>query len=463
MSSVARGACAAATACFALVLAAPAQAASCSARLDAHGVYAAGARPVVPRQAAAPVATSAAAGALTQSILTELARGALRATGSHATGHLLSSIGLKNATADQLDRMTRQIAELEERLVALGASIDELKRDHAQSAFTNLVTQALPIVSAIKHVKHEIKALDKIPTAAGKQAHGREILEYICENLLDKQTELNERIVGTGTGADNIITSSSKLMKYSTRLWTEHNTQVLRQILQYYTMLEAFLLELRVEWWHATGKEPSYIQHQIEHVQRQVDNQLSLLKPGPGYRHWVDTKHPQVVWWPLRMSDAWGVWQKFRASELSPHLSRVNGDKDKLGLVSWAWKDVEAHQSGGGNRNYLWPLRRRWDYLYSDTLFSGAHGYRPPSPDEVTTLFRDASPNPLAWLRAQGIDWPLGAFAWNGGQLHKEVIWTSQVRTSFDLHTGRLRFNEWNAAPWGVIAVRNVPLHTYWY
>src|SRR5262249_6154835 len=156
-----------------------------------------------------------------------------------------------------------QVADNKQRIVDLGTSVNELQGVTSQAAFSGLVHQALPIVTKIKHVEHELTLLQPL-TAHERKAHARTILLYICNNLLDKQVELDERIVGVGTGADNIITSSSKAARDEAPFFTQHQSAAARRAFEYYELYEAILLQYRVEWWHAIGEPGAYVQHQVD-------------------------------------------------------------------------------------------------------------------------------------------------------------------------------------------------------
>ncbi|MCW2991218.1 MAG: hypothetical protein JWM73_1812, partial [Solirubrobacterales bacterium] len=366
-----------------------------------------------------------------------------------------------SSSPDQLKAVTDQITKVNERLAVLTASVDQLKQAASQAAYSDLVNQAVPILASIKDAEREISLMASIRTAAGKKAQARTVLLYICSKLLDKQTELNERLVGTGAGADNIITASNKALHDKTALWTEHQAAQLRQILEFYTLAEAQLLQLRVEWWHAIAKDPAYVKAQIAHVQTQIAHQHSLVKPGPGYERFVDPRQPGLVWYPLTVADAYGHFDPDTRAEVEAAARANGGSYAKLGLVSFSWLRTRDYTASSRGTFYHWPTRRS---VYDSTgYFTRAASYRAPSPEEVATLFSGAAPNAAAWLRAQGFTQPLGAYAGPSRGLHAEVIWTSHFKTAFNLTNNTLRFNEWDGAPWGVIGVRSEPASTWWY
>jgi hypothetical protein len=454
--------------------------------------------------AGGPRAGTANAGITGKVIIQELAKGALQAGGSLAAGYVFEQIGL--GTPDysaQLSRLENEIRAANIRLDQLAGSVSELQGVVSQSGYSNLVGQAVPIISKIKYAQGEL-ALLSTETNAGRKRGARAILDYVCTNLLDKQTELGERLVGTAPTADNLITSSSKAARDSVRYWTDAQSSQVRQVLAYYVEYEALLLQLRVEWWHAIGASRNYVVAQIDKVKRDVQTQDSLLKPDiarpkagweRGQHYFVDVKHPGLVWWPVRVYDVLPAYKPDHVTFLEQQAGRYfGGSWDSLGLQPFNVYDFT-------NYGFLNQYRGGWRFgvhkpgenpfsegVYGVGVLTAAPDRRPDSPlndgfewapptlSEVQSLIGgwQASGSPLAYLRA-GAKPPLGyslsRYQWGTTVTGQEVIWarTDGACCHFkviDLRNGSVT-DEINPnsreAIAGLFAVRPADPRGYWY
>lgn len=471
-----------------LGMAAATASASCAGALDTSHAFGTGSAtrsapvaPVAHSAQAALVATTAT------TILAELAKGAVSAVGGAGAGSVLTQIGL-NPTAIALAGLSEQLTAVNGKLNELAGSVQEIKAASAQSHYSDLVTQALPIVTDIKYVDGEIRSLKDL-TGANRKRHTRYILEYICGNLLDKQVQLNERLVGTGTGADTIIVASSRAAKNAQLLWTQHQSNAMRNILDYYSLYEALLLQFRTEWWNAIGMDRSYVRTQIANVKAQVDHQYTLLKPDVdpnGHGRFVDTRNPGLLWWPISMKDSLPAYSATEQAEIRTILNRdYGGDWNKMGLQLFRGSghsiidnicasSLTGRGAFGGSCLWFYPINLSPGGYYIGDLSqrSGAtSGFRPPTVAEVQSLIHGWTGSPISWLPKQANP-PLkmALSAWyglheyrQGKGLHAPVTWTNQYKVAVNLENGSVRHNEWDQAPWGVYAVAQTDARGYWY
>lgn len=358
-------------------------------------------------------------------IVTELAKGVLGAIGAQGYGWVLEQVGAGAPDYQaQLERMEQELRAVNTKLDELRNSVSELQGVTSQAAFSNLAGQAITIISKIKFVHDELGKL-RLESKTRQKRGARTILVYICEHLLDKQTELNDRLVGTAPNADNLITSSSKAARDSVRYWTEAQSRQVRRVFEYYADYEALLLQLRVEWWHAIGSSKEYVGAQINDVKRQIETQQGLLKPdialpnapwNRGQHYFVDVRHPGLVWWPVRVNDVLPAYSAANTSMLEQWVKRdFGGSWDKLGLQPFHIRDFGYFGRQGGSifRMFIGPRNvREEDGIYGvgrgnfDSLVrsqldkNDGFEWKLATFDELQALISSWQGSPLEYLRA---------------------------------------------------------------
>jgi hypothetical protein len=455
-------------------------------------------------------ASSIVAGITGTAIITELAKGAVGGAGAQLYGYAMEQLGLGAPNyGAKLDRLESEIRAANKRLDELQASVSELQGVTSQASFSNLVGQALPIISMIKYTQSEIGLLPT-ETPTGQKREARRILTYICTNLLDKQTELGDRLVGTAPTADNLITASSKAARDSVRYWTEHQSETVRRVASYYIEYEALLLQLRVEWWHAIGASNTYTVAQIDKVKTLVEKQQSLLKPDierptgsweRGQHYFVDVKNPGLVWWPIRVSDALPAYSPQNVASLEQLVTtNFGGSWDKMGLQPFRISDfsslnLDSRDPQTGVYKHGWrfvirkPGERNPDGFYGSgrwvqdapwgrpgSIASPANDgfeWAPATFGEVHALIAGWTGSPLAYLRANSkpfFSYSLGWYDWNKTSAGNEVIWTRADGACCDYRLVDLRNgNTTGPVPYGftgtagLFAVRPANSRGYWY
>lgn len=455
-------------------------------------------------------ASSVLAGITGTAIISELAKGAVGAVGAQLYGYAMEQLGLGAPNyGAKLDRLESEIRAANKRLDELHASVSELQGVTSQASFSNLVGQALPIISAIKYTQSEIGLLPT-ETPTGQKREARRILIYICTNLLDKQTELGDRLVGTAPTADNLITSSSKAARDSVRYWTEQQSETVRRVLSYYIEYEALLLQLRVEWWHAIGASQSYVVAQIDKVKALVEKQQSLLKPDierpnsnweRGQHYFVDVKNPGLVWWPIRVYDVLPAYAPENVTLLE-QMVRANfgGSWDKMGLQPFRTDDfsslnLDSRDPTTGVYKHGWrfvirkPGQRAPEGFYgSGRAIAGApwgrpgsianpandgFDWAPPTFSEIQALISGWTGSPLAYLKANSrpsLSYSFGWYDWNKTSAGNEVVWSRADGACCEYRLVDLRNGNTSgvvpsgfASPAGLIAVRRANPKGYWY
>lgn len=474
----------------ALALPVSASAVECSNALNGSGFApnASGFRaiPQSPLGSATPIARASDFGA--SLILAELGKGALSYVGTQAAGWLFRQIGIEPSTGSaevsaQLTRIRAEITQTNERLVSLAGSVDELKEVASAANYSNLVAQALPIIAKIKHVEKEILLLRTL-TPAQRKTHAREILLYICNNLLDKQTELNERIVGNAPNADNIITGASKAARDSAPFFGQHQSMAARRAVEYYILYETLLLQLRVEWWHAIGKPGSYVKAQVDDVTEQVRHQRSLIKHdlnwnvhgGETHGQFIDKRNPTLVWWKVLFQDTGGLLAPILGDGTGSYRHyfkfyydrAMSGDRTLMGVHPFYPEHAKADGRDPDGHTVL-PLT-----VYpSKTVVARwhlGHHWRVPTQAEFEALIKGWSgASPAEWLARQtkpNIAVSLRMWDSNNGRpgtgFKREFYTSNSTNSGFSLENGQ-GVGQVTSFRAGLMLVRDVPSNHYWY
>ena len=488
-----------------LAIAAPAQASSCTSSLDASTAFGHTKTLRAAPAAAAPRARAAFIPGITGTVvIQELAKGVLGAVGAQGYGLVMQQLGLGAPDyTSKLEKLERELTALQTRLNQLSASVAELQGITSQAAYSNLVAQATPIISSIRYVVDEIRLL---PTENryGQLREARSILLYICSHLLDKQIELNDRIVGTAPTADSIITASSRAARDSVRYWTQHQSTTVRRVLEYYIEYEALLLQLRVEWWNAIGSSKDYKLAQISRVEQDVRTQHGLLKPDIERPHaawersqhyFVDTKNPSLVWWPVRVYDVLPVYHADHFAELEKRKAAKNVTWDQFGLNAFSFKDFPHY---GFLNNYAGGVRflvRRQGFTRPEGLYGVGRNpgeqylqfrdadlqkndrfeWRLPSFSEMNALLNGWTGSPGEYLRSNAkprMTAIVGWYDWNSNSAGTSpVVWTRAdgpccAYRLWDLNNGNTSGSVNTSGPnlyAGLIAVRAARSGGYWY
>jgi hypothetical protein len=466
-----------------------AQASTCVQDLNSSNAFGNGTAAADVAAAAVPRAGVAVADEITgKTIIVQLLKGAIGAVGSKPTGYLLEKLGLGAPDyRSQLNEVLAELKTVKTRLDDLQRFVLELQRSNSQGHFSTLVNLAIPVISKVEHVYNEIGLLPT-ETYAGQKRNSRSILDYICTNLLDKQEELNLRLVGTAPTADNLITSSSKAARDSVRYWTNAQSRAVRNVLDYYVDYEALLLQLRVEWWHAIGASKTYIVAQIEKVDKEVNEQTSLLKPEIarpygfydfGQHYFVDVKHPGLVWWPIRVRDVWKSYSAQHQAELDFLVQRdFGGSWDKLGLQPFNFHQFVNYTGVyGGWRFYIGKPGEPRDGIYGTITAEStndAHEWAVPTFAQVEELISGWQGSPLSYLKANSnpsFSYSLGWYDWGKNSAGNEVIWTQGATPCcgyrlVDLRNGAtsgIFASDNRTAFAGVFVVRPADPGGYWY
>jgi hypothetical protein len=249
----------------------------------------------------APVAHSAVVATFgAKWVIEKLLSGAVSHLGSTGMGWVLSQWGISDGLGPQLVELRGVLSGIESRLAGLETQTAGLRRELADSHFSNLINQSLPLISKINDGTRDLRLQASLKASDRTKANlARHRLEFIARDLLTgPQDELATRISGH-LGADGLIAAASKQAKADTRFWTGLTSLRVEHVLDYYQQEEAALLELRNEYWHAhpdtfTG---AYVEQKDKDVLELVNRADKLLKPRPLSEMFSDTTGDLEWWW----------------------------------------------------------------------------------------------------------------------------------------------------------------------
>ncbi|OAI40469.1 hypothetical protein AYO39_01330 [Actinobacteria bacterium SCGC AG-212-D09] len=364
-----------------------------------------------PRVAPAPGAHSAVVATFAAKwVIEKLLGGAASHLGSTGMGWVLAQWGIGDGLGPQLGELRSALSGIDNRLSALEKQTEGLRGELAQSHYSNLINQSLPIITKINEGTRDVRFQASLKASDTTKANlARHRLTFIERDLLTgHQEELALRISGH-LGADGLIVAASKQVKADTRFWTSLTSQQVEQVLSYYQQEEAALLELRNEYWHAYPDtfNAAYIEGKDKQVLDYVNSEDKLLKPHPASEIFADTTGDLEWWWggvvtPTGALDfnrtvkppggfLGGGWRLPTSDELR-HL--IKGWKHHQGWISWLNEQLDGqlplsgHSFAGvwtndtANTRLYCPggysaTRVVRGYLAADGQFLGSEAYNP--------------------------------------------------------------------------------------
>lgn len=208
-------------------------------------------------------------------------------------GWVLGQFGEGDGLDSQIGQIQEKLQTIENRLSAIEASTDQLRKELVQVNFNHLAADANTIIGQINYGMDRLNTIADWPAhldQAEKKKEAESLVSYIGHNLLDKQHVLDLKIAPTV--GEGLIASAYKVEKSHIGLfWTRRNWFQVRDVLDYYQDQEARLLLLRVEYWHATGRSGDFIKYEISRFEQTLREQRLLLKARPLLDVIIDTRN----------------------------------------------------------------------------------------------------------------------------------------------------------------------------
>jgi hypothetical protein len=132
-------------------------------------------------------------------VIEKLLSGAVSHLGSTGMGWVLSQWGISDGLGPQLAELRGVLSGIESRLSGLETQTAGLRRELADSHFSNLINQSLPLISKINDGTRDLRFQASLRASDKTKANlARHRLEFIARDLLTgPQEELATRISGT--------------------------------------------------------------------------------------------------------------------------------------------------------------------------------------------------------------------------------------------------------------------------
>ncbi len=266
---------------MALLVSGPANAASPKDRPPTFSPYRTDIRKLIPKD-------------LATKTMRLLGEGAVFGLGGQAFGWVLDAIGNENELESQINEIRDQLKEIKGSLAETLATTTQIRAELAEGTYSGLVAQTTPITASIDKGMEDLETVANMPKGdPTRKNFARAALKFIGEKLMgSEQGELGKRVSGEA-GSDGLVVAASKVAKTASPFWTDHTSEQVRQVLDYYQQQEERLEVLRVEYMHA--HPDTYSAETIEQSLQRTSDELvaqedHLLKPVPPPDTIADTR-----------------------------------------------------------------------------------------------------------------------------------------------------------------------------
>ncbi|MFL5846683.1 MAG: hypothetical protein ACJ762_18530 [Solirubrobacteraceae bacterium] len=237
----------------------------CACGLIAAGTPAAAAT-VSHRRAAPPVAHAAFVQAIAVSLMKKLGE----KVGEYLLGKALDYFGISlppSEEEEKLDALKDQLTEISGRLTQLQSSVDAVRAQLNDAAYNAQIARASEIVANVQANEAELRRIAGLRTPADRKAPRDLLLATIHSTTFDaQQRQLNEIVFNPSVvgGASIMSTLSDDLRAQTGIFWASTNT--LLDVYEYYSLAQAQLLHLRMEYMNANLVEDggSYTEQDVQ-------------------------------------------------------------------------------------------------------------------------------------------------------------------------------------------------------
>ncbi len=204
------------------------------------------------------------------STASSLADGALGYVGGDAAGWLLAQFGLGDGIDSDLAQIQQQLQQIGQDLTEIKSELSTVAAAVVQGTYSQLAADAAPILGAVDYAEGQLSLLANLPTGAHPadfsgscttvpQDDERAIIacglvQYVQAHLVGQDAILNKLLVQPAPGADSILVAASKAVRAgTTTFYDSTESDEVASVQSYYSVYEAELLNLLVEYDHTLG------------------------------------------------------------------------------------------------------------------------------------------------------------------------------------------------------------------
>jgi hypothetical protein len=193
-----------------------------------------------------------------------------------------------------------KLAELQAEVAALKLAIDQV-RTHlhsvaaavAQAQFSDAALQSSVILGSIDKARKELENLTLATTVHDREVHASHLIHQLGPggNLYSAQEILHKMLTVPAVGADGLLIAANKAAKAkSNPFFTPTLSAAAHEVYKYYSMYEAVLLTLRVNYWNHKGISHTTIARDVHTFENELHEQRTFLKPQVVKHTAIDTR-----------------------------------------------------------------------------------------------------------------------------------------------------------------------------
>jgi hypothetical protein len=244
-------------------------------------------------------------------IADKIAEGALSSAGEKLFGWALKLFGSGGDGVD-LREVQRTLEEIKTMLSELSNKMDriyeQLSAQITQTDYNIRIGQINPLMNTIKSISASLSYLATVtPSPENKiwiVSETERIKRIIGEQILPQASVINDQLVGIA-GAEGLIKVWSRVVKNKHRFIGPDDSKQIQAQFDYFDAIQLSLLELTIEYHHATDAPDQVILTAIEQYQNNRKAQLAI-KPSPIPKDAIIETHTGLMIYPL---DVWNAYQ----------------------------------------------------------------------------------------------------------------------------------------------------------
>ncbi|MHB8909531.1 MAG: hypothetical protein ACYDAA_11705 [Syntrophales bacterium] len=238
----------------------------------------------------------------------ELAKGALSYVGGKVFGWGLSKTGLEipDATLEAFKLMSQQLVQVSQQLDALDVKLtkiySELYTEIKQNNYDIRVGQMGALISNINGIRNQVTIFISRPPANKTLLETKRwaIINLIETKLLGNENIMHDQLSGLG-GQTPLLKVWSQVVKSKHRFLSSTDSVTIKDQYDYFETLQGWMLELLVEYYHATGEGEEYhegIDSALKGYNEHIAVQKTLLLKAIPQGHYLDRENGLMIFLP---------------------------------------------------------------------------------------------------------------------------------------------------------------------
>jgi hypothetical protein len=212
--------------------------------------------------------------------------------------------------AEKLDRMDKKLDELSVQLTAIDGKVDSLKAQMGELFTQTIRSEYNTRVDNIgQGLAGEIQAASQKMKWLADNIRGKKIGEKNIrkdrDELLALGRSLEAKFSGSvicsaltksGSGADPLLVVYSRLVRGSSRFWSQASARDVQNMFDYFDMLQLVQLEMVCEFGHAEERDQSWFEQRFDLYEKNRNAELAALRSAPPSDFQVIDSNTGLIW-----------------------------------------------------------------------------------------------------------------------------------------------------------------------